>query len=254
MSEAFESSRRKIKRAEKHMFDLQREIEQFQEIDPYERVIEPHPHKPDHQVHKIRMTKELPEAIGDIAFDIVGNLRAALDNAAYSTALAVAKPGAELKNTAFPFAGSVAQMANSLGRAKDVPREIQSLFFGFQPYFGGDDLLCALNELCNTTKHKIAVPAGVGQVRRRAAVAGTGFFDMPDPHVWDSAKNEMVLITFGPGAEFDYHLDFRLFIAVGEVKVVGGQELFTTLWKLGTKVHGILEAIESDAKRIGIIK
>ena len=254
MSEAFESSRRKIERAEKHMVDLEREIDEFQQINPYKRVIDPHPDKPNHQVHKIRLTKELPKTIGDIAFDIVGNLRAALDNAAYATALAVAKSGAELKNTAFPFAGSIGQMASSLGRSKDVPREIQSMFFGFQPYFGGDDLLCALNELCNTAKHKIAVPTGVGHLRRSAAVAGTGFFYMPYPHVWDSAKNEMVLITFGPGAEFDYHLDFRLFIAVGEVKVIGGQELFTTLWKLGTKVHGILEAVEAEAKRIGLIK
>lgn len=254
MSESFESSRRKIERAEKHMVDLEREIDQFQQIEPYERVVEPHPDKPDHQVHKIRLTEELPKAIGDIAFDIVGNLRAALDNAAYSTALAVAKPGAELKSTAFPFAGSVSQMANSLGRSKDVPPEIQSLFFGFQPYFGGDDLLCALNELCNTAKHKIAVPAGIGHIRRSAAVGGTGFFEMPDPHVWDSTKNEMVLVTFGPGAEFDYQFNFGLFVAVGEVKIVGGQDLFKTLWKLGAKVHRILEAIEADAKRIGIIK
>ena len=133
MSEAFESSRRKIERAEKHMVDLEREIDEFQQINPYKRVIDPHPDKPNHQVHKIRLTKELPKTIGDIAFDIVGNLRAALDNAAYATALAVAKSGAELKNTAFPFAGSIGQMASSLGRSKDVPREIQSMFFGFQP-------------------------------------------------------------------------------------------------------------------------
>jgi len=41
---------------------------------------------------------------------------------------------------------------------------------------------------------------------------------MPDPHRWDSAKNEMEIITFGPGAKFDYKFVFRLFIAFGEIE------------------------------------
>ncbi len=234
------------------MADLQREIVEFQDSNPYERVIEPHPDKPDHQVHKIKLTKALPEGIGDAAGDVAQNLRAALDNAGYAVALAVA-PGTDPKCTAFPFAGSVGQMANALGRSKDIPQQVQSLFCGFQPYPGGDALLWALNEIAVTDKHKIAVPTGVGQVRRRGAAAGTGFFNMPDPHVWDSVKNEMVLITFGPAAKFDYEFDFAIFVAFGEIKVVAGKEVFGTLYRLGRKVQSILVAIEAESKRLGIV-
>ena len=252
LADEFENSLRKIARAEKHFADLQREIIEFEQSDPYERVIEPHPDKPDHQVHKIKLTKALPESLTDIVGDIAQNLRNALDNAGYTVAV-LAAPNTDPKFAAFPFAGSAAQMANALGRSKDIPQQIQSLFCGFQPYPGGDDLLWALNEICITDKHKIAVPVGAGSVRLGASVRGTGFFDMPDPHVWDSTKNEMVLITFGPGADFDYQLNFRLFVAFGEIKVVGGKEVLGVFYNLGSKVQSILMAIEAEARRIGLI-
>lgn len=253
MADPFDSSHRKIARAEKHMYDLEREIREFQQLDPYERVIEPDPDKPDHQVHKIKLTKAIPESIGDLIGDIAQNLRGALDNAAYAVAVAAA-PGTDPKFTAFPFAGSVGQMPNAMGRSKDVPEQIQSLFCGFQPYPGGDDLLWALNEICNTHKHKIAVPIGTGRVRLGAAVRGTGFFSMPDPHVWNSAKNEMIVLTLGPGAEYNYEFNFYIFVAFGEVKIIGGQEVFGLLHRLGCKVHSIVVAIEAEARRIGMIK
>jgi hypothetical protein len=247
----FSDSYRKIRRAEKLMQDLEREIIQFKESDPYRRVIEPDSEKPDHEVHKVKLFVPFPESIGDIAHDIAQNLRGALDNAAY--AIAVASGKTDPKNCAFPFAGSVAQMANSLGRSKDVPPQIQSLFCGFQPYLGGDEFLWALNEIANTAKHKTAVPITTARVSKSASVHGTGFFQMPDPPIWDSVKDEMVIVTFGPGAKFDYQFEFAIAIAFGEIKVVKGQEIFRTLYALGRKVNSILECIEAECGRLRII-
>ncbi len=146
-------------------------------------------------------------------------------------------------------------MANHLsGLCRDIPEPIQSLFFGFQPYRGGDDLLWALNEIRNTVEHKMVTPVGTGAFPMGAYVHGTGFFQMPRPHVWDSAKNEMVLITLGAGAEFNYQFNFRLFVAFGEIEVVKGMEVIQTLNKIGYKVQSILASIEAESKRLGIIK
>ncbi|MGA9566532.1 MAG: hypothetical protein WBS19_13480, partial [Candidatus Korobacteraceae bacterium] len=213
MADPFASSRSKLAWAEKRLNDLEGEISDFVALQPYARVAEPHPDKPDHVVHKIRLTKSPPEHLTNIVGEVVDGLRSALDTAGYSVALAVAPPGTDPKHTAFPFARTAAQMANALGRSKDVPPQIQSLFCGFQPYLGGDDLLWALNEICNTNKHKIVVPIGNGAIRSSAMVKGTGFFSMPDPHVWNRAKNEMEIITLGPGAKYDYDFNFALFIA-----------------------------------------
>jgi hypothetical protein len=252
MSDPFESSRRKIANAEKHHTNLHREIEAFERLNPYTRVTEPHPDKPDHVVHKVKLAKELPVSIADTVGDIVQNLRNALDNAAY--AVAVAGGSVNPKNAAFPFARSVAEMANSIGRAKDLPKEIQSLFCGFQPYIGGDEVLWALNEMCVADKHKMVIPIGTGIVSTGVNVRGTGFFEMPTPHVWDRTKNEMVLITLGPKAEFKYDLNFHFFVAFNGIEIIDGEPVLAVLYTLGRKVQSIFMAIEAESKRLGIIK
>lgn len=252
MSDAFESSRRKIANAEKHRLNLEREIEAFERVNPYTRVTEPHPEKPDHVVHKAKLTKELPVSIADTVGDIVQNLRNALDNAVY--AVAVASGRVNPKYTAFPFARSVAEMANSLGRSKDVPKEIHSLFCGFQPYLGGDEVLWTLNEMCVADKHKMVIPIGTGIINTGVNVQGRGFFEMPTPHVWDRAKNEMVLITLGPGAQYYYDLNFRIFVAFNGIEIVDGKPVLGVLYALGRKVQSIFVAIEAESKRLGIVK
>ena len=82
---------------------------------------------------------------------------------------------------------------------------------------------------------------------------GTGFMQIPSPHVWNSEKNEMELITLGPGAQFDYEFDFTLFVAFGQIKIVGHSELIDTLRKIGHKVDTILVAIEAESRRLGFI-
>jgi hypothetical protein len=252
MADPFESSRRKIARAEEHLADLKRKISDLGSDSPYERVMEPDPDNPNHEIHKLKLTKVLPPSLAEITGDIVQNLRNALDNAGY--AIAVAFGSVDPKFTAFPFAGSVGQMANALGRAKDIPPQIHPLFCGFQPYPGGDDLLWALNEICITDKHKMLIPMDAGIVRAGVDVRGLGHFSMPDRHVWDRAKNEMVLLTFDPTVDFNYNFDFGIFVAFNEIKVVGGQPVLAVLNALGSKVESILLAIEAESRRLGIVK
>jgi hypothetical protein len=251
MADVFGSSKHKLNRAKEHFADVQIEIQNFLHINPYERVAEAHPEKADHIVHKIKLTQSLPPAIANITADMVQNLRNALDNAGYAIATAYGKIAP--LNTAFPFARSVTDMPKSIGRSKDLPPEIQSLFFGFQPYLGGDDLLWALNEICVADKHKMVLPVGTGALRRSAAVKGTGFFSMPNPHRWDRSKNEMVLLTLGPEAEYDYDFDFHLFVAFNDIQVVDGQPVLGILNELGRKVESILVAIEAEARRLGFV-
>jgi hypothetical protein len=252
MSDPFDSSRRRIARAKEHITDLEQKIAGFTAFNPYVQVTEAHPHKPDHVVHKIKMSEPLPNFIGDIVHDVVVNLRDALDNAGY--AIAVASGRSNPKFTAFPFAGSVAQMANALGRSKDIPQQIQSLFCGFQPYRGGNDLFWALNEICVGEKHKMVTPVGQGFVRVGASAQARGYFEMPDPHIWDRVKNEMVLITFGPDTKFQYDFDFRFFIAFNDVQIVDGQPVLGVLRALCDMTERVFFGIEAESKRLGIVK
>jgi hypothetical protein len=256
MTDPFASSRSKLAWAQEHLPDLERRIDKFHDLDPYARVIEPDA-KSGWEIHKIKLVKPFPDAFGNITSDIVVNLRSALDNAGYAIAFAIGKPNA--RNTAFPFAKDVANMASSIGRAADLPKEIQSFFCGFQPYRGGDDLLWALNELCNGNKHKFVTPMGTVMWRGRAFAQGNGRpFSMPDPHVWDSTKNEMEVLRLGPivvpDATWDYNFDFFPFVAINEIPVVVGQPVLRLLYQLCLKVESVLVAIEAESKRLGITK
>jgi hypothetical protein len=257
MSDPFASSRSKLAWAKENLFpDLHHRIEGWMSQSPYAKIIEADS-KPGWEVHKIKLVQPFPETFGNIVGDLVGNLREVLDNAGYAIAVAANSP--KTKNTAFPFASNVSQMASSIGRSADLPKEIQSLFFGFQPYRGGDDLLWALNELCNGKKHKFVTPMAQVMLRGRGFAQGMGRpFMMPNPHVWDSAKDEMVVMRLGPivvpGATFDYDFDFYPLVTINEIPVVQGQPVLGVLYELCLKVESILMAIEAESRHLGIVK
>jgi hypothetical protein len=257
MSDAFASSKSKLAWAKENLLpDLDKRIREFHNLDPYAQVVEPDT-QPGWEVHKIKLVRPFPEAFGNLVGDLVGNLREALDTAGYAIALALNNPDA--RNTAFPFASDVDHMASSIGRSKDLPKEIQSFFCGFQPYRGGDDLLWALNELCNGKKHKIITTMGTIMWRGRAFAQGKGRpFSMPEPHRWDSTKDEMVVLRLGPivvpDATWDYGFDFYPFVAIHEIPVVAGQPVLGVLYELCLKVESVLTAIEAETRRLGIVK
>jgi hypothetical protein len=257
MPDPFESSRSKLTWAEENLFpDLDRRIREFHALTPYEKIIEPDTQTPGWEIHKIKLVKPFPKEFGNLTFDIVSNLRSVLDNASYAIAAAVGKPNA--RNCAFPFANSLDNMASSIGRCADLPKEIQSLFCGFQPYRGGNDLLWALNELCNGDKHKFITPTQTIMWRGHAFAKGFGRpFSMPDPHKWDSTNNEMVVIKLGPivtsNATWDYNFDFFPFIAFDEIPIVKGKPVLGVIQQLGLTVKSVFAAIEAESRRLGFI-
>lgn len=87
-ADLFESSTRKLMRAKEHILDLELKIFNYVELSPYACVVDPDPHVPEHQVHKLRLTQPLPDELPTIIGDAANNLREALDNAGYAVAIA----------------------------------------------------------------------------------------------------------------------------------------------------------------------
>lgn len=111
-----------------------------------------------------------------------------------------------------------------------------------------------LNLLCTADKHKIITPMGTGVVQPGVNLKGTGFFELPTPPVWDRAKQEMVIITLGPEANYDYHLQFILFVAFDKVGAASGKAVRGLLWQTLWHVEHIVAAIEAESKRLGIVR
>ena len=152
MADIFNSPKGRIKRAKRDFFKLEKRIKKFFKKKPYSRVVEPDP-ETAHQLHKIKLTKPLPEGFTELTYDIIDGLRSALDQATYSVAVAcnVARPD----RIQFPMAGTSADFEYHLNvNCKDFPEEIFKLFRTFQPYKGGNDVIWALNRIRREGFHR----------------------------------------------------------------------------------------------------
>ena len=217
-----------------------------------EPFAEPHPDKPGYIVCKMRLTKTLPAGISEMVGDCVDNLRAALDHTLYAVAVAAGTP--KPRNAYFPFSSDSSTFeANLKGRCADVPKGIYPLLRSFEPYKGGSEALFALNVVCVANKHKLVIAMGAATLSAGLSVSGTGFVEMPYPApVWDSAKNEMELMTLGPGAKFNGDFNFANYVAFGEIEGVAGKNAVPVLHQFVDMVETIVSEIEAESRRLGI--
>lgn len=254
MDDLFKDSRLRITRAKFHTEDFKGKSAEFVTNNPYKDVIEPNTEGPGRFL-KLKMTAPVPAILSIIVAEIFWHLRSALDSAGYAVAKAsgIADPG----NAHFPFGdeGTEAAYARGKGRSRDLPKEIFTLMRQFKPYKGGNDLLWALNEVCNTSKHEIlaATPLGFGKafITHMEAKGGPALL-LPTP-VWNSGKNELLIVFLGAGAELDYDMTFFTDITFDDVPVVGGHPTLAVLNQLTRAIDGTMEAIELRTRELGII-
>jgi hypothetical protein len=244
----FSSARRKLARAKEHFQELNRQLADYLEERPYQQIIEPDPANAEQLEHKIKITKPLPDSLGDVVGDVVTNLRAALDHATY--ALAAEGKTEDPKNAAFPFARTEPEFENSLkGRAKDVPAKYYDLLRSFKPYKGGNEVLWGLNMICNADKHKMLTPVGMAVRRAGIAIEGVGWFSAPLNPTWDRSKNEIVVLTVHKETKINYKFPFRMFVVFENVELVGGEPVDSILQQTIDEVERVLGAIEAEAAK-----
>jgi hypothetical protein len=249
MADPLHDSRYSVEHAKRRIRELEGEITVFNKTNPCARVLERDPNTAEY-VHKIKLVKHLPVALSGIAFDAVTNLRSALDQAGFAVAVAAGKKG---KDAHFPFGDTLAEVQSRAGRAsKDIPKEIFDAMVAAKPHKGGNDLLWALNKLCNTNKHEIIIPMGMdsgGFVMARGPMKGPLKISAPR---WDSAKNEMEYLRTGPTTVADINYQFTCYVAIGKIEIMEGQAALTVLNAMAGEVERVLMAIEAEARRVGL--
>lgn len=245
MTDPFYSSKYSIARAKDHIRELDRQIVEFFKSEPYEQVVDLDAER-GQEVHKIKLVKPMPIALPGIAFDAASNLRAALDQAIYAI-----KPR---KNAFFPIAPDLPHFENTVnGRCKHLPIEIVDLLRTFKPYKGGNNVLWALNEICNANKHASIRPVAVAshgiQYGRMMMNAGASIL----PAVWDREKNEMEIIRLSPGGKFEADFDFASRIAICDVEIIDGLPVDAVLNEFARVVEGVVMALEAESRRLGLL-
>jgi hypothetical protein len=221
-ADPFSSAKRRLARAKKHASELETASIRFVKSNPYVRVVELDGNGAT-KLHKLKLTKPIPEDLSDIATDAFDNLRSVLDQTVYAAYVADGKTPPKFTN--FPFSDTEEHWEDRArgSLSQNVPSEIVALFRGFKPYKTGNVSLWGLNELRNVNQHALLAPLGHSSIRvtpagpfiMRAPANGSISFNPPlwTPSTWDSCKNEMVIFREDPGGHLDYNLEFSPFIA-----------------------------------------
>lgn len=249
MADPFYSSRFGIDWAKDHIAEFEREMEAFLQPDAY-TIIAELDDDGAHKLLKFKLTKPMPRALNGHVIDTVYNLRAALDQAICSVATLNKTPA---NNTFFPIRTKSTDFENALnGLRRYAPQEILDLVRTFKPYKGGNDLVWALNKLCNTNKHGIIRPLPLVNYSMAVKGESQGVLQFPHPPRWDSAKNEMVLVRAGIDAKFTVNYDYSFVVAFSDIEVIDGKPVVTTLNEFLNEVNSIVMAIEAETVRLGL--
>lgn len=103
MDDPFHSSKYSVQHAKRHVATFEAEVGAFFNSRPYASVIETNADRTE-DFHKIKLIRPMPVALSGIAFDVVNNLRPALDQACH--AVAVDRTPKGLRQCHFPFGDS----------------------------------------------------------------------------------------------------------------------------------------------------
>jgi hypothetical protein len=248
------SARLRIGRADELLDQLVADIDRFFGENPTRYISEPDPNG-THVIHKIKVLERFPIQWRILATEIIEHLRASLDHATFATFF-LATGKLESNYSAFPFGKTATDLDNSVrGRSKDLCPEIQALLRAFNAYKGGNDLLYTLNDLANDCKHGLI--AFIGGAIAGGEIRGTGWtggIEFADPPIWDGEKNEIAYARVKLGTNFEHQGKLRVYVAIPNTEHLPGIGATGVLDKIGVEVARVVDEIEAECRRLGILK
>src|SRR6266850_878143 len=160
----------KTARAYQHIQDLEREIQEFLNGNPYKVAIKPDPQFPDlFAQHYLASVKPMIAVIPLIAGEAIHNMRSALDYLAWDlmdigcVAQGITLTVTERKQIGFPIIDTDSPTEYEASRKRRVKGMTQAAIDAIdaaKPYKGGNDILWRLNQLNNIDKHRLLIAVG----------------------------------------------------------------------------------------------
>ena len=208
-----------------------------------------------HIIDKIRFKRRLHPDFTKLAVSALENLRAALDHGACAVV-----PRGKRGNVYFPFGRTRRELEDNIkSKSKNVPDEIKVLFRGFKPYRRGNPLPFghSINFVIPTNIEPLLDPEFILKMRNlsdlRREVDRMQFSGYSSP-VWNRRKNEVIISRSPRQATSHHDIDISIGVAFGNVPVFSGRPVLAVLRYLARQVEIILWRMESEARKIGIVK
>jgi hypothetical protein len=250
MRDVLQSAKNCLKHAQRHVDSLDVQLGAFFDTNPFQEIKEFDPNSQT-DIYKLKLRTKLPDVLSSIAFDAVGNLRAALDQAGYAVAVAVGGSG---KQAYFPFGDTVDEASSRVnGASKEIPVSIFNAMIDSKPYRDGDLFLWGLNRLCNCNKHRFIVPTAIytggGQIKN---IHFSSVNEFSFPPRWNTEAQEMILAIVPHQASFTMNMQIKTFVSFTDVEGLPVAPCLYVLENSIKSVEKVLAAIEIESKTLGL--
>jgi len=233
----FKSPLMRLRRASENLSKLDKCVANYFKKQPYRKTVE---HVPEENMdhHKVVLTKSFPERATNLAVEAIEGFRSSLDQAAYASACYAGREGS--KFASFPIVANEEDLEVRIkGASKDLPEEAKEVIRSYKPFKEGNQSLFLLNELCNSNKHRLIVPVGMGTAGVKyqdMTISGTGSIPVPK---WNKEKQELVFGSFQPGTEFKYNVEIS-FYAAFDASEASGLSVIDTMREIEEEVRNII--------------
>jgi hypothetical protein len=263
-------TRAKIKRAKKHIEDLQAELIAFDETDPYLVRAENDPQTGE-LVYRVVKATPVPIAVSILAGDAIQNLRSALDHLAYQLVYAaVGGVPSNFKHIYFPILKGKRDKAACEGKIKGAMDAVLEAILAMEPYEGGKGHeFWILDGLNNTDKHRLLLTVGCAYLQQTLGAAWSPSYQnmtvMVDDVGYDVTTNPIhpllnvpfdlndpifpletgsVLRRNPPRSKPNPYATFRFVVVVAEPEAPNGEPILRLLDRLTTRVERTVSDLE----------
>jgi hypothetical protein len=207
----FDGARLKIKRAEHHIDELERQFELFVERKPYSLTIGNHP-KTDQPSVRVKFKEAVPSWLSLIVGDAVHNLRTSLDHMVWE--LIGHDGGEQNRHLKFPAGDNRVSFESSCQGIRTPSQSVIDVLKAFEVFPGGKgESLYALNLLDNADKHTVITP-----VIRSARISkltifnadGTTYATLADNEIGGGTSEYMLLANAPRGGYIEIDNDTKV--------------------------------------------
>lgn len=245
----FEAPKLKVKRANRHIDELNACLSEFVETDFCSLAIEEDAQ--GHNIVRIEMRKNLPCEVPLMIGDAIHNLHSALD----ITFCDLVRMSGETPDeyTKFVFRDTRDNLVGALkqGKLKAAKAGIIDVIADtIKPYKGGNDALYALHDIDILDKHLLLVPAvslyGLHDVSLKTAMGGFLVFDFME--VEGGVGPECHLVRVQQGLKVERYGKPAFSVEFGDVPYFKGRNVVPSLHQLSQLVFGVIATIENKCK------
>ena len=242
----FDSPHKKLLRVAKLVEDVKALIDSFIKQQPF-AYIKDKDAQTGRFVHKIMLTKELPEEVTEKTIYIVDHLRSCLNQAVY--AIAALNPNCNLRSVDFPIYDNVEELEQFLKKNKaDLPRTVLDLLRDFRPYKNGNGLIWALHKSRCREFHRFTEPVATASIASRIdEIKLNGGEEVFLPQ-WNYEKQEIVFATSEENKDLVFQITVLADVVFGkdEVEFLAGRSIKLLLEAMLSEVQIIVVELEKE--------